>query len=92
MLDYYYQSKETTENAENRGTEEDPDWVFTEVENAALNVFDIGVQQVLFKSDRLLRKAVLRLYVKNLFDEEYSNASGYPATDRTYGAALSMNF
>ena len=92
LLDYYYQSKETTENAENRGTEEDPDWVFTEVENAALNVFDIGVQQVLFKSDRLLRKAVLRLYVKNLFDEEYSNASGYPATDRTYGAALSMNF
>lgn len=89
MLDYYYQSREITENAEEIAEDE---WFFTETENAPYNVFDIGVQQVLFKSDRLLHKATLRVYVQNLFDEEYSNASGYPATDRTYGAALTLNF
>jgi iron complex outermembrane receptor protein len=36
--------------------------------------------------------SLLKIYAKNIFDEEYKNASGYPATDRTFGAALSMRF
>jgi iron complex outermembrane receptor protein len=89
LLDYYYQSEEITENGEESAPGE---WVFTETENDAYHVFDFGVQQRLFKSDRLLKEAYLKAYVKNIFDEAYSNASGYPATDRTFGAALSMRF
>ncbi len=89
MLDYYYQSDEITENAEEIAPDE---WVFTETENPTYNVFDFGIQQLLLKCDRLLREAYLKVYVKNIFDEEYGNASGYPATDRTFGAALSMRF
>lgn len=89
MLDYYYQSDEITESGEEIAPDE---WTFSETENAAYHLFDFGVQQRLFKSDRLLREACLRAYVKNIFDEAYTNASGYPATDRTFGAALSMRF
>ncbi|MEZ4526439.1 MAG: TonB-dependent receptor [Desulfobacterales bacterium] len=89
MLDYYYQSDEITEISEE--IEEDV-WYFTEEENPAHHVFDFAVEQVLLQSDRQIRDVKLKLYVKNLFDEEYKNASGYPAADRTFGAALSMKF
>ncbi len=89
MLDYYYQSDEITEVSE----EIEPDvWYFTEEENPAHHVFDFAVQQVLFQSDRHIKDVKLKLYVKNLFDEKYKNASGYPATDRTFGASLSLKF
>jgi iron complex outermembrane receptor protein len=86
MLDYYYQSDEVEERYH------DISDTFTEEENPAHHVFDFGVQQLLFKSDRFLSEAYLKIYAKNIFDEEYKNASGYPATDRTFGAALSMRF
>jgi iron complex outermembrane receptor protein len=89
MLDYYFQSDEITENAEEVPPDSD-NWVFTEEENPEHHVFDFGVQQLLFKSDRFLREASLKAYVKNIFDEEYKNASGYPATDRTFGISLSF--
>jgi iron complex outermembrane receptor protein len=91
MLDYYFRSDEITENAEEAPPDSD-NWVFTEEKNSAHHVFDFGVEQLLFKSDRFVREASLKAYVKNIFDEAYSNASGYPATDRTFGAALSMRF
>ena len=89
MLDYYYQSTEIAEVSEKISEDE---WYFKEDENAPFNVFDIGVKQVLFESDALLKKAYLKVYIKNLFDEDYYNASGYPAVGRTYGVALSANF
>lgn len=89
LLDYYYQSDEITENAQESAPDE---WVFNETENGAYHLFDFGVQQRLFQSDRLLKEAYLKAYVKNIFDEAYSTASSYPATERTFGAALSMRF
>lgn len=89
MLDYYFQSGEVTETGEEISEGE---WYFMEVENAPFNVFDIGVRQALFKNTRLARTVYLKAYIKNLFDEDYSNASGYPAADRTYGAALDVRF
>lgn len=89
MLDYCYQSEEITENSEEI---EDDVWVFTETENPAHSVFDFGVQQLLYESELFPRKAYLKVYAKNIFDEAYSNASGYPATDRTFGASLSLSF
>jgi outer membrane receptor protein involved in Fe transport len=89
MLDYYYQSTEITEEGVELSNGE---WYFSENENAPFNVFDIGVQQVLFKNDRSKTGADLRVYIKNLFDEEYCNASGYPAAGRTYGVAWTIKF
>jgi outer membrane receptor protein involved in Fe transport len=87
MLDYYYQSHETMEVSE----EVAPDvWDFREVEIEPYNVFDIGIQQTLFKQDGWLKDAIVSLYVKNLFDEEYYDTSGYPATDRTFGISFSI--
>lgn len=87
MLDYYYQSSETTENV----VESSPGvYTFKEVNNSSYNVFDIGLQQVCFKQAGWLKNGTLNLYVKNLLDEEYFDAEGFPATDRTYGISFSV--
>jgi iron complex outermembrane receptor protein len=89
MLDYYYQSDEVTEISE----EISPDvWDFRQVEIEAYHTVDFGVEQVLCENQGPLQKAVLNLYVKNLFDEEYYDTSGFPATDRFFGASLSLSF
>lgn len=40
----------------------------------------------------MMKDTCLKFYVKNLFDEEYQDARGYPATYRTVGVALSFEF
>jgi iron complex outermembrane receptor protein len=95
MLDYLYQSDEVTENSDevdhdsNPATE--PIYVWSEVDNPSHHVFDFGVKQNLYKSKGHLRDASVSVYVKNLFDEEYVNSTGYPASDRTYGTSLSFS-
>ena len=44
------------------------------------------------KSTVLSSNAVLKLYVNNLFDEDYENSRGYAMTDQTYGAAINFEF
>ena len=85
MLDYYYQGKEITEVSEEIAPDE---WYFTEVENAPYNIFDFGIQQKLFKHVGLFENGTLKVWVKNIFDEDYYNSSGYPGTDRTYGVSF----
>lgn len=87
MLDYYYQSPETTEVSE----EIAPDvWDFHEVNNDAYNMFDIGVQHVFFKQAGWFKNGTLSVYIKNVLDEKYYDSSGYPATDRTFGISFSI--
>lgn len=87
ILDYYYQSHESTEVSEEIAEDV---WDFRTVEIDHYNVVDIGVRQTLFKQDGWFKDAIVSLYVKNLFDEEYYDTSGYPATDRTYGISFSI--
>jgi outer membrane receptor protein involved in Fe transport len=87
MLDYYYQSHETTEISEEIAEDV---YDFRQVDNPHYNVVDIGVQQTLFKQDGWFKDAIVSLYIKNLFDEEYYDTSGFPATDRTYGISFSI--
>lgn len=89
MLDYSYQSKEVTEKSEEIASDE---WYFTEVQIDPYHIVDFGIEQTLFKNLGMMKDAHLKFYIKNLFDEEYQDASGYPATDRTYGIALSFGF
>ena len=89
MLDYSYQSKEVTEVSEEIAPDE---WYFTEIQIDPYHMIDFGIEQTLFKEFGMMKDACLKFYVKNLFDEEYQDASGYPATDRTYGIALNFGF
>lgn len=91
LVDYKYQDNQVVQNAH-----EDPpgsdDWHFTETAISAYNVVDAAVEQTLFKEYKGMRDAKLKLFATNIFDERYENQDGYPATDRTIGAAFSISF
>ena len=91
-LDYYYQSEETQENSEEIGEDENGDAIYSyfEVDNPAYDVFNFAVEQTLFKDKWHVKDARLQFFIKNLFDEEYYDSRGYPATDRTFGVNLSF--
>lgn len=88
LFDYRYQDKQITEKS--IGTPDDPD--FEEVKTDASNVFDFAVKQTLFKTWGPAKNGSLKLYSKNIFDEDYTNIDGYPATERTYGMVVSFGF
>ncbi len=89
LLDYKYQDDQVVRKANEVGPDE---WEFTDIAMDAYHVFDLAVRQALFAKWGFFENATLKVYVNNLLDEEYENLSGYPATDRTYGAALDINF
>ncbi len=88
MLDYYYQGKELMEISEEIAPDE---WFFTEVENPAYHVFDFGIQQQLFNRIGFFENGILKIWVKNIMNEDYYNSSGHPGTDRTYGTSLQFS-
>ncbi len=91
LLDYKYQDEQVQQIIDI--IDDDPSNL--EVREAALDsyhVFDFAVEQQLFGNWNKIKKGTLKLYVNNLFDEEYSNSRGYPMTDRTFGGALSFKF
>ena len=89
MLDYYYQSKETTQISEEVRPRV---WEFRDVSNDAYHLFDFGVKHTFFEKKAGFKNATLNVYVKNVFDEDYYDMSGYLATDRTFGASFSIGF
>ncbi|QTA92559.1 TonB-dependent receptor, FCYXU motif-type [Desulfonema magnum] len=89
LLDYKYEDEQIIQKSEEIGQDE---WRFTEISTDAYHVFDLAVQQTLFKKWGFLNNGILKLYTNNLFDEDYENLSGYPATDQTYGVSLSLKF
>ncbi len=89
LFDYKYQDDQVVQNGEEVAPDE---WVFTEIKIDDYHVFDIAIQQTIFEKWGALKNGMVKLYINNLLDEEYENLSGYPATDRTYGAALSFDF
>ena len=91
LLDYKYQDKQVLEIVDIID-EEAGLWEVRDVQIDSYEMVDLGVEQRLFKEWGLIKDGVLRFYVNNLFDEEYQSSRGYPATDRTYGAALSFRF
>ncbi|MGD9162670.1 MAG: TonB-dependent receptor, partial [Desulfobacteraceae bacterium] len=87
MLDYYYQSEETTIISEE--ISEDV-WDYREEHIDAYNVFDLGIRHILFKQKYGFKDVSLNLYIKNLLNKKYSNTSGYQATDRFFGASINF--
>ena len=88
MLDYTYQSDEVTETADEVATDV---WVFQDVDIPAHHVVDFGVSYKCFETAGPFENGTLGVYVKNLFDEYYYDATGYPATDRTFGVSFSVS-
>ena len=87
MLDYSYQSDETTEVSEEIT---DDVWDFYKVDNPAHSVVDLGVKYKCFENVGPFKNGTLNFYIKNLMDEDYYDASGYPATDQTVGISFSV--
>ena len=91
LLDYKYQSEQTQQVLEM--IDDDPSNLYVrEVSLDEYSLFDIAVEQVLFKEWRQFKKGSVKVYVNNLLDEEYSNSRGYPMTDRTFGVAMNVSF
>ncbi len=93
MLDYYYQSAEEIEVSELIDDSDplNPVYDWRQVDNPSYNLFHLAFEQKLFDQMWYFQDARLQLYIKNLFDEEYYDASGYQSTDRTYGAVFSVD-
>jgi outer membrane receptor protein involved in Fe transport len=60
------------------------------VDNPSYNLFNFAVEQTLLKHKWNMQHARLQFYIKNLFDEEYYDSRGRPATDRTFGVVLKV--
>lgn len=87
IFDYEFQDKQITVTSE----EISPDvYEFDEIAIDSFHLFNLAVEQTLFEKWNGLKNGILKLYVKNLLDEEHKNISGYPATDRVVGAAFSV--
>lgn len=91
LVDFKFQDKQVQQVI--GMVDDDPGNLYVnEVSLDSYHVFDFAVEQQLFKDRYHLKQGTLKLFVNNLFDEEYSNSQGYPMTDRTFGAALSLSF
>ncbi|BBO92454.1 TonB-dependent receptor [Desulfosarcina ovata] len=89
IFDYKYQDDQVIEVAEEVDAGE---YEFHQIALDSYHVVDFAVEQVLFNQWRNIKKCIFKIYVKNLFNEEYQDTKGYPATDRTIGAGLRFNF
>ena len=87
MADFRYQSREVTDVYDSV-TEE----LLGTTQIDAYEDVDLGLQQTLFKEWGLLKDARLKFFVNNVFNERYSDQSGFPAPDQVYGVALDFGF
>ena len=88
MLDYKYQSKQVSEYSEEIAEDE---WIVRRVTIDAHSLVDLGLRQRLFEKWGFIKDAYLGVFVNNLFNADYEDARGYPATDRTFGVRLSFS-
>ena len=90
-LDYYHQDKQMKEVLDII----DEDAGIFEIRNVQIDsygVMDASVLYTFFEHWKRIEKPTLKVYCNNLFDADYVNMSGYPATERTFGISLTCNF
>jgi len=87
IFDYEYQDKQVVLTTEEITPNE---FVFHNVPLESYHVVDLAIEHNLFKQWWILKDCKLKFYIKNLFNEEYQNTLGYPATDRTVGVNVSF--
>jgi iron complex outermembrane receptor protein len=88
LLDYHFEDDQVNNYYEEISADE---YVFKQVSIDAYHLFDFGVSQKLFEKWGFAQKGTLRFFVNNLFNTDYEDSRGYPATDRTFGVAFSFD-
>ncbi|HRX49305.1 MAG TPA: TonB-dependent receptor [Spirochaetota bacterium] len=84
-VDYSYESEQVDTTSE----EISPDvYTYSETSRDSYQTVDIALTQEFVNNRYFLKNASIKLYINNLFNEDYENAEGYPMTDRTYGGAV----
>jgi iron complex outermembrane receptor protein len=87
LLDYKFQDKQVNEYSEEIAEDE---WLVRRVTIDAYSLVDLGLKQKLFEKWGFAKDAYLNVFVNNLFNTDYEDSRGYPATDRTFGVSLSF--
>jgi iron complex outermembrane receptor protein len=88
IFDYEYQDAQVAIISEEINPGE---YVFHSVALDSYHVVDFAVEHQLFDKWHNIKNAVLKLYVKNLFDKEYEDINGYRALDFAVGGRISFN-
>jgi len=88
LADYKYQDDQVVKIINYLGGDQ---WSYAEKALDAYHVVDLALSQTLFTDFKGLREGTVSVYVNNVFDEEYENVDGYPATDRTFGISFSLS-
>jgi outer membrane receptor protein involved in Fe transport len=90
MLDYKYQDEQIAhmiaESPPGSGN-----YISSDNLMDAYNVFDLGIEQTLYSGTNI-KDFIFGFYVSNLFNEPYENSRGFPMTDRSFTAKLSLSF
>lgn len=63
-----------------------------EVKIDSYGVMDFSAAYTFIDKWKRIEKPTLKLFCNNVLDADYVNVSGYPATERTFGAMLSLGF
>jgi outer membrane receptor protein involved in Fe transport len=87
MADFRYQSREMTD-VYDPVTED----LLGTTQIDPYEVVDLGLQQTLFKKSGPFRDGRMKFFVNNVFNERYSDQSGFPAPDQVYGVAVDLGF
>ena len=89
-LDYKHQDKQEREVIEVID-EDTGEFDVRTIKIDSYGVMDVSLSYRFLEKWHRLENPVLKVFINNALDKDYVNVSGYPATERTYGASFSMS-
>ncbi len=90
-LDYKHQDKQERDIIEIID-EDTGEFDLRHVKIDSYGIMDMSLSYRFLEKWHRLENPTLKVFANNALDKDYVNDSGYPATERTYGASLSMAF
>ena len=90
-LDYKHQDKQERDIIEIID-EDTGEFDIRHVKIDSYGVMDVSLAYRFLEKWHRLENPTLKVFANNALDKDYVNVSGYEATERTYGASLSMTF
>ena len=90
-LDYKHQDKQERDVIEIID-EDTGEFDLRHVKIDSYGIMDVSLSYRFLEKWHRLENPTLKVFANNALDKDYVNVSGYEATERTYGASLSMTF
>lgn len=90
-LDYKHQDKQERDVIEIID-EDTGEFDVRHVKIDSYGIMDVSLAYRILEKWKRIENPTLKVYANNALDKDYVNTSGYPATERTYGASFSMAF